>query len=747
MVRPSSSLAALLVGAAACSSMSKPTQTPRPAWPEIDETFIAQSAATRAFRLGHPFDVQVTPAGDVLFARTGPRTFVADLYQRDAATGEVTRLLAAETLLGGGAEQLSAEEKARRERMRQATRGIAGYQLSEDGRRLLVPLSDRLFVVDRPGGAVRELATGPGFPYDPRLSRAGDRVAYVVDADLWVIDVAGGAPRRLTTRPAPAIEHAVAEFVAQEEMGRTRGYWWSPDGTRIAYQRSDLSRVDTLWVADPARPDRPPTPFRYPRAGTADAEVTLGVIPVAGGATTWIEWDRARWPYLCRVVWDDGGPLTLIVMNRAQTELAVLAADPDRGGTTELVTERDPAWLNLPSQGMPRWLPDGSGFLWMTERRGAWQLELRAAGGELLRELTDVGFGLQAVAGLDGEAAIAWVIASPDPTQSHVWRVPLAGAGPGGAPAGAPRRISEAEGVYGAAVAPRGGWLVTSASERGGALRGELRDRDGAVVATLPSVAEEPPWMPNVEWTTVAVDGRDHHAAIIRPRAFEPGRRYPVLLHVYGGPHARMVAASARGYLVNQWYADAGFVVVVIDGRGTPHRGRDWERAIHRDLVTLPLADQIAVLTALGARHRELDLARVGVYGWSFGGYVSAMAVLLRPDVFRAAVAGAPVTDWALYDTFYTERYMQTPAANPEGYRQTSAVTHAARLERPLLLVHGTTDDNVHFAHAMALVEALFRAGRRVELLPVSATHMTPDPELALALYRRQLAFFREALE
>ncbi|HET9765663.1 MAG TPA: DPP IV N-terminal domain-containing protein, partial [Thermoanaerobaculia bacterium] len=283
--------------------------------PVFDEAFIRQFAATYGFRLGTPQEITIAPDGDVLFTRTGPRSFVGDLYERDAQGGEVRRLLDAETLLGGGEEQLSAEEKARRERMRKATRGIGGFELSEDGSRLLVPLSDRLFLVERGSGKVAALDTGTGFPFDPQFSPAADRVAFVVDGDLWVVDAQAGAkPRRLTTRRSPTVEHAVAEFVAQEEMDRTRGYWWSPDGSRIAYQRNDVSKVDTLYVADPAHPDRAPTPFRYPRAGTANAEVTLGVIPTAGGETTWIEWDHARWPYLTRVHWPERGPLTLVVM-------------------------------------------------------------------------------------------------------------------------------------------------------------------------------------------------------------------------------------------------------------------------------------------------------------------------------------------------------------------------------------------------------------------------------------------------
>jgi len=219
-----------------------------------------------------------------------------------------------------------------------------------------------------------------------------------------------------------------------------------------------------------------------------------------------------------------------------------------------------------------------------------------------------------------------------------------------------------------------------------------------------------------------------------------------VLLDVYAGPHAQVVLDARDGYVMDQYYADAGFIVVRSDGRGTPNRGRAWERAIAEDLITVPLADQVDALKALGARHPEMDLARVGVHGWSFGGYFSTMAVLLRPDIFACAVAGAPVTDWALYDTAYTERYMRTPEKNPDGYKRTSALTHAEQLARPLLIIHGITDDNVHFAHALALIEALYLGGKRPEVITLSATHMVPDPRLNLARERVQLEFFREHL-
>jgi dipeptidyl-peptidase-4 len=276
-----------------------------------------------------------------------------------------------------------------------------------------------------------------------------------------------------------------------------------------------------------------------------------------------------------------------------------------------------------------------------------------------------------------------------------------------------------------------------------GAPRQTVVSRAGRPLAEIRSVTEEPSLRMHLEFTTVG--SRGYHAGLVRPDDFVPGRSYPVIVSVYGGPHAQQVTQAGRNYLLEQWLADHGFVVVAIDGRGTPARGRAWERALKDNLIEVPLADQVEALQALGASHPELDLTRVGIYGWSFGGYFSAMATMRRPDVFKAGVAGAPVTDWRDYDTHYTERYMDLPDSNAEGYRAASALTYADRLERPLLLVHGTADDNVFFLNSMKLCDALFRAGKPFEFLPLTGfTHMVPDPLVTARLYHRIEEFLEE---
>lgn len=708
--------------------------------------FLAQYAATYRFRLGQPRAIRPTPRGDaVLFLRSGARTFVQDLWSYDVAAKRERCLLTAERLLRGGTEKLSAAERARRERERITARGIARYQLSKDGKQLLVPLGRRLFLMDRKSGGLRELGSAEGAPrLDPRLSPDARRLAYVRAGDLYVLELGSGRERRLTHRRGPNIENGLAEFVAQEEMGRFRGYWWSPDSQRLAYQQTDTTGVERLAIADQLHPERPPQRWAYPRSGRKNARVRLGVLGVAGlgvlgvdgGGTRWISWDAQRHPYLAKVVWPKRGPLTLAVQDRRQRELLLLAADPVGGSTRTLHVEHDAAWIELDNQ-LPRWLPSGRGFLWASERGGYRQLELHGADGKLQRVLTPPALAYRRLADVDEKGGEAVVEGGP-PTQQHVYRIDLTGRR-------SPRVLTHLVGEHGARFSRNHRLWV----QRFSGLRERwvaLRDRKGGQLARLRSVAEAPPFVPRLELLTVGT--RAFNAAVVRPRAFVAGRRYPVIVYVYGGPHYRTVRAVGERYLIQQWIADHGFIVVSIDGRGSPHRGRAWSHALQGSFYKVPLADQVAGLRALGARLPELDLGRVGIFGWSYGGYLTVMAALLAPETYHAAVAGAPVTEWLDYDTHYTERYAGLPAENAAGYRDSSALTHAAKLRRPLLIVHGTADDNVYFFHSIKLARALFLAGRRAELLPLAGfTHVVPDRRVLEQLYARIVGHFQQHLQ
>lgn len=710
-----------------------------PALPPDVDPFLRDLAETSRFAAGRPASVQLTPDGKAaLFLRSAPRSRVQSLYETRLDTGE-TRALVTPEALAGGAAVPTRGEAARLERQRITARGITHYELSQDGARVAFAVGGRLWVLERASGAVRPLPAEEVI--DPRFSPDGRAIAFVRGRDLHVLDVARGTVRQLTRSRAEAVSYGVAEFVAQEEMDREHGYWWSPDGRRLAYAEVDESEVELRLLCDPARPEAPCDAFRYPRAGKPNAAVRLLVAPAAGGPAVAVRWDAARFPYLATVKWDRGGPLTILVQNRTQTEERLLAVDPATGATRLLLEERDPAWVNL-WQDFPRWLDDGSGFLWVTERSGWPEVELRAPSGERRATLVAGAFNFVALSGLDASGAI-WFTGAPDPTQTVLYRVPRGGAPevvPTGEPGPASRRAVVARSGDAVAVSwstlralPR--WAVFSA-------RGEKR-------VELPSVAEEPPFAPTTELRKVG-PGEGLWTALLLPRAARRGEKLPVVVSVYGGPAGPR--AAHRPMLSDQWLADQGFAVVLVDGRGTSRRGRAFETAVKGDFSEIPLADQLAGLLALAKERPELDLSRVGIHGWSFGGYAAALAALKRPDVFRAALAGAPVSDWHDYDTHYTERYLGLPGENAAGYERSSLLPLAGARGRDaadarLLVVHGTADDNVWFSHGLKLADALFKAGRSFELVPIAgATHLVPDPLAAAREQELLVRFFREAL-
>ncbi len=704
-----------------------------------EDRFLRELAVTRNFQLGRPTLAEPTPDGrEVLFLRTEARSPVNSLYAFDVATGQTRVLLTPEQLLKGAEEKLSAAEKAQRERQRISTRGFSHYQLSDDGKLILVGLSGKLYVVRRADGDVSELATGKLPALNPRFSPDGKRIAYVHERDLYVYDLERRRETRLTRSSDPALSNGLAEFVAQEEMARVAGFWWAPDGKSLAYEEADNREVEQFAIPDVAHPERAPETSYYPRPGKANAKVRVGVIAVAGGATTWVAWDREKLPYLARVVWKERAPLSLVVQSRDEKTVQLLAADK-AGRTRLLVEERDDAWVDL-DHAMPAWLPDGSAFLWSSQATGWPTLQLRAADGHLIRPLSTDKESYVGLVQLDGARRVAWFVGAPTAPERQVYRVSLDG--------GVAQAVTRELGVHEAHFAERGGsvWVeseVTPASLKR-VLVHVVDDQGGDRVAgELPSVAAAPPFMSHAEIARVGELG--WWTSIIRPRSFDPKRKYPVVVDVYAGPGHQQVMATPK--LMQQWMADHGVVVVAIDGRGTPARGRAWERHIAGDF-SRTIDDQAAALQALAAKHPELDLGRVGITGWSFGGYESALAVLKRGDVFHVAVAGAPVVDWHDYDTHYTEHYLGTLPENAKGYDASSLITYASRLERPLLLVHGTGDDNVYFMHTLKLADALFRAGKHFELLPlIGFTHMVPDPAVTEALETRLMKFLLDVLQ
>lgn len=701
------------------------------------DSFPRRHARTQRFTLGAPRAFTVAPDGSrVVFLRSSSGTDMASsLWVLDLPGGGERVAADPRALLDGAREELPPEERARRERSREGGAGIVSYATDASVELASFALSGRLFAAELRAGTARELPV-QGPVVDPRPSPDGRWVAYAARGALRVTGAEGDGDRALA-EPEPAegpgrVTYGLAEFVAAEEMGRSRGFWWSPESDRLLVARADDTPVRRWWIADPARPECDPLHVAYPAAGTPNADVRLFVLGLDGSRVE-VLWDRERYPYLARVHWSAAGPPLLLVQARDQRTQLYLAVDPDSGATRLIHVDEDPIWLDL-FPGVPCWTPSG-GLVRIVDEGGARVLAV----GE--RPLTGARLHLRAVLDVSGEDVLVAASAGaeaedPEPGEIHVLRVCGRGV----------ERVSREPGVH---TAVRGGEvtvLVSAGLDRPGSRARVLVG--GVPVATIGSLAEDPGPPPRV---TLAQGGaREIPCAVLLPRDHDGVTPLPVLMDPYGGPHGQRVQAAHQAYLTSQWFADQGFAVVVADGRGTPGRSPAWEKAVHGDL-SLALDDQVEALHALAASH-PLDLGRVAIRGWSFGGWLAALAVLRRPDVFHAGVAGAPVTDWRLYDTHYTERYLGHPEENPAAYARSSLITDAglsspAALHRPLMIVHGLADDNVVVAHSLRLSSALLSAGRPHEVLPLSGvTHMTPQEQVAENLLLLQVAFLKRAL-
>ncbi|MBL8919109.1 MAG: DPP IV N-terminal domain-containing protein [Myxococcaceae bacterium] len=707
-----------------------------------DPQFLREYAETRRYLAGRPERPKFSPDGkSVFFLRSAPKDSRQLLYELDVATGKTSELLTPDSLLQGASETLTAAEKARLERQRVSARGFTSYQLSPDGSKLLVVLSGKLYLVERATKKVTQLKTGEGACMDPKFSPAGTHVGYVRNHDVHVVDLAKNTEARVTTGGSELKPNGLAEFVAQEEMSRFSGFWFSPDGKHVIFQKTDHTGLERFGIADPMHPEAEADRFFYPRPGKKNADVALAIMPLAGGKPIEVSWDRAAFPYVTTVKWPKAGALSVVVQSREQTKAQLLAIDPKTGRSTVLVTEEDPAWLNI-NQDVPHWLPDGSGFFWDTERNGGHELELRKADGSSPVTWVPRAAGYKGELGLVGfepKSRTLYFLGGDDPTQSLLFKT---------VNGGAPERVktpSEGRATEGAVMSDDGSaFVVSTTSTR--AMPKHVVLKDGAKVAELPSVAIEPGLALSIETFTLS-GPQQMRAAVIRPKDFKKGTKYPVVLNVYGGPGHLEVLEVMRENLVLQWLANQGFLVVKLDGRGTPRRGRDYERAIKGDFATTTANDQIVGLTQLAQKVPELDLTRVGVYGWSFGGYMAALLAMTKGDVIKSAVAGAPVVDWRDYDTHYTERYLGLPDAQPKAYEVSSLLSYVKDAKRPILLIHGTADDNVYFLHSLKLSDALFKAGKPHSVLPLSNfTHMVPDPLVTERLWERIAVTFKETL-
>ncbi|MFD5591689.1 prolyl oligopeptidase family serine peptidase [Streptomyces griseorubiginosus] len=698
------------------------------------DSFPRRHARTQRFTLGAPRAFTVAPDGSrVAFLRSNSGTDRANsLWVLDTADGGERVAADPRALLGGAEERLSPEERARRERSREGGAGVVGYATDAAVELASFALSGRLFTAELRAGTARELPV-PGPVIDPRPAPDGRHIAYVARGALRIVGAEGEDDRVLAGPESDQVTYGLAEFVAAEEMGRTRGFWWSPESDRLLVARVDDTPVRRWWISDPAHPERDPQHVPYPAAGTPNADVRLFVIDL-GGARTEVSWDRARYPYLAHVHWSAAGAPLLLVQARDQRSQLYLAVDPESGATRMVHADEDPIWLDL-FPGVPCWSPSGQ-LVRIADEGGARVLAV----GE--RPLTGPQLHVRAVLDVTADDVLVSASAgtraeSPETGEVHVYRVNELGV----------ERVSQDPGVHSAVRAGGVTVLVSASLDRPGARARVLRD--GKETATVTSYAEDPGLTPRV--TLIEGGARKIPCAVLMPQDYAGDSPLPVLLDPYGGPHGQRVVAAHNPHLTSQWFADQGFAVVVADGRGTPGRSPAWEKAVRDDLAAVVLQDQVDALQAL-AEDFPLDLDRVAIRGWSFGGYLAALAALRRPDVFHAAVVGAPVTDLRLYDTHYQERYIGHPDEQPEVYRRNSLVddeglVDAVEPHRPMMIIHGLADDNVVVAHSLRLSSALLAAGRPHEVLPLSGvTHMTPQETVAENLLLLQLDFLKRSL-
>ena len=689
----------------------------------MTDTFPRQYARTQRLTLGEPRNIVVSPDGKrVLFLRSAAgNDTVNSLWLCHTERNTETCIADIRALLTGtSSENESAQERARRERAREGAAGIVSFSCDSEVHHVAFAVSGRLFVSDM--HSAHEIAVknpAPGTMYDARISPDGKHIAYVRGSALFVCDMQGNE-ECLTSETATDVTWGVAEFVAAEEMNRQRGYWWSPNSDALVVERVDNSPIELITIADPSQPTDEPQTRRYPFAGTNNARTSLHIIDLQKCSTD-IRWDADAFEYLTSVQWNKAG-LIISVMSRDQQLLDIRKVHTATGQTESLHVERDDKWVELVAGG-PLLVAENT-LLWCGERNGARAILLNNT------TVTPAHIQVRGITSANAEHVTFSGNPIDQPHVLHAWTVNLA--------THELAQLTHDDGIH-TATTGADTIVVRSATMHNPRSRTLVNNHH-----ELANNAEQS--LLNVNVSFHRVGKRNISTAIVLPENHD-GSALPVLFDPYGGPHAQRVVSSSMAFTAAQWFANQGFCVVIADGSGTPGRGSEWEREVYHDLATTVLSDQIDVLAHLHEIAPCADTTRVAIRGWSFGGYLAALAVLRAPQHFHTAIAGAPVTEWKLYDTFYTERYLGNPAHDEQPYIASSLLHDAKNLTRPLLVIHGLADDNVLAAHSLELTTALLHAGKPHEFLPlVGVTHMTPQEVVAENLLLHQLDFLRRSL-
>lgn len=677
-----------------------------------------------------PRNLKLSPDGQrVSFLRGSEKDQnTLDLWEYHVPS-KATRLLVAAQDLTGGNEQLSDEEKARRERQRLAgLSGIIEYQWSDDGKQLMFPLNGAIYVyrLDAKDAAdkVRQLTRAEdGFATDPKFSPKGGYISFVRDQDLYVVDLKDGSTRALTSDGAGTISNGMAEFVAQEEMNRDTGYWWAPDDSAIAYARIDEAPVPIERRFEIYADRTAVIEQRYPAAGKANVLIDIYVRGLAADAKpVKMDLGAERDIYVARVDWlPDAKAVAIQRQSRDQRRLDLLIADRQDGRAQSILTETSQTWINLHHN--LRFLPKGEGFVWSSEASGHRHLALHAMDGKKIRDLTQGPWVVDQLLALDVRKRLVYFAANAgDVREKHVFVQSLDTRNPGSV-----RRLSALQGWHEAVFSKDASVYVNTWSDEMTPPQVRLHRADGSEIAVLEAnrVVEGHPYHPYLKshqrpeyGTLEAADGQLLHYRVIKPKDFDPAKRHPVFLRVYGGPHVQYVQRrwDERWGLFDQVMAQRGYVVYSLDNRGSDRRGVAFESPIHRNMGGPEVEDQMVGVRWL-KEQPWVDPQRIGVFGWSYGGYMTLMMLAKHSAELAAGVSVAPVSEWRLYDTHYTERYMDHPAQYAAAYDQAALFAHIDGLKSPLFLIHGMADDNVLFTHSTQVMQALQERGVQFDLM------------------------------
>ena len=672
---------------------------------------------------------------------------ITDLWIADTK-GRAPRMLIDGAALIPKGRTLSEAETARRERKGVQTHGVVDYAWDDQGRVILVPVEGDLWLYDLKAGKARQLTDTPADEIDAKVSPKGGFVSFVRDDNLYVMPTAGGAERALTQGGSELQSWATAEFIAQEELDRYTGYWWSPDDRLIALTHVDQTGVDVVPRPEIGAGGGAMVPERYPRAGRPNAKVDLYVEDVATGVRTKVDLGPSPDIYVARVDWSkDGKTLYVQRLSRDQKRLDLLAVDPATGAAHVVLSETSLHWVELTDDFKPL---KGGGFLWTSERSGYRHIYLFGPDGRLVRQVTHGDWPVDAVEGVDEAKGLVLFGASKDtPIERRLYAVSYQRPGE-------PKALTKAGGWWSETVAPRRGAFAGTYQDPGVPPQTAIYRENGRLVRWIEEnpLGPDHPFHPYLrrlgvpEFGTIkASDGQTLWWSMRRPPGFDPMKRYPVIVDVYGGPAGALVEKRWSNP-ADQLLLERGYILFRLDNRGTPNRSVAFKTALDRRFGTVEVEDQLAGVAFLKSLP-YVDPARIGVTGASNGGYMVLMLLTAPGSPFAAGLAEAPVTDWGLYDTAYTERYMGAPRDNPDGYRDSDVLPRLGRLKPgALMIMHGMADDNVTFDHSTRVFAALQARAAPFEMMTYPGLRhragWTPEDKLHRTL--TELDFFDRKL-